>query len=126
MRIIRSSALVLVGLALGACAVNPQGNNSGAVSPPPGEGTKTFQLPEATPAAPEITLAEYDAIQKGWTYDQVKEKVGVAGEVTSSYDASDPKWSSKSYKFNGSDLGSTAVISFTGGVVDNKMQFGLK
>lgn len=126
MKTIIATITLAGGLALGACAVNPQGNNSGASSPPPstataaGTGEAKGHAPE-----PEITLAEFDKIQKGMTYEQVVQIVGVNGEVSSSYEASDPKWSSKSYTFKGTDVFSSAMVTFTGGVVDMKMQSGL-
>lgn len=111
---------LLFGLSLGACATNPKGNNSGASSPAP-----VAPVTAVAPAEPEITLAEFDGIKKGMTYEQVVQIVGVNGEVMSSYDASDPKWSSKTYTFKGRNSYSTAMVSFTGGVVDTKMQSGL-
>lgn len=110
--------LGIAGLTFLACAGAPAGNNSGANSPPPSVvGTPG---PE-----PEITLGEFDQIKQGQTYEEVKAIVGVAGEVTSEFASSDPKWASKTYKFNGVNL-SSAIVIFTGGVVSSKSQFGLQ
>lgn len=131
MRIIRTSIIALLAFGLGACAVNPKGNNTGASSPAPVAPTNPVNsvdpgVSSLAPSEPEITLAEYDKIQKGMTYDQVVQIVGVNGEVTSSYDASDPKWSSKSYRFRGQDSFAVASVTFAGGVVESKSQGGLK
>jgi|SRR6185503_4371828 len=111
------AALCLVGLTL-ACTP-PRGNNSGATSPAP---------VVADEIEPEITLAEYDQIQSGMTYEQVKDIVGVAGEVTSGYDAQPgyEQYSTKSYTFKGWYAGANAVIMFQGGRVQNKFQFSLR
>jgi hypothetical protein len=103
-----------------ACA-NPTGagNNSGAVSPAPAT---------TAPIEPEITLAEFDQLQEGMTYDQVVTIVGVNGQVESEYKADKPEYSSKSYSFVGPTKGfmtSNAYLYFTGGKLSTKMQHGL-
>jgi hypothetical protein len=127
-KLIPLTVAVALGIGIGACAVNPQGNNSGANSPPPSVvGSAPWTPPASEPLVgePEITLAEFDQIKQGMTYDQITKIIGVAGEVTSSYEASDPKWSSKTYQYKGRSVGSTAMVMFTGGVVSSKSQFGL-
>lgn len=111
--------LGIAGLAFLACAgAPPQGSGSGANSPAPSVVGTTLE--------PEITLAEFDAVKTGMTYDEVTKIIGVPGEVTSEFAASDPQYSSKSYKYLGSTSFETATITFTGGRVSTKSQFGVR
>ena len=123
MKVRTASILVAVFATAGlvACDTNTRGNNSGAVSPAP----SAVSVPASEP---EITLAEFDQIKQGMTYDQVVKIIGVAGQVTSEYKAppiGGQDFSSKTYTFHGATLGSSAVITFTGGTVSSTMQFGL-
>lgn len=122
-----AAPVVAIAITFLACSSQPKGNNSGADSPPPSVpgGTAPWAAPAPAAAAPEITLTEFDKIQNGQTYEQVKEIVGVAGEVQSEYAAPDPQYSSKTYTFKG-DSFAEATVTFTAGVVSMKMQFGLK
>jgi hypothetical protein len=113
-------ALPLLGLA--ACVpTQTTSNNSGAVSPTP---VVVTTLPE-----PEITLAEFDALKEGMTYDEVVAIVKSPGQVESEYnDPKYPQYSSKSYSWQGPAKGfmtSSGHVIFNGGRLTTKMQNGL-
>ena len=87
---------------------------------------------EAIAIRNKITLAEFDAIQVGMTYDQVVSIIGGPGEKTFEYD-----WGadfaklcgyriSTTYSFDGLEDFSSASISFNDNIVESKTQYGLK
>ena len=87
---------------------------------------------EAIAIRNKITLAEFDAIQVGMTYDQVVSIIGGSGEKTFEYD-----WGadfaklcgyrlSTIYSFDGLEEFSSASISFNDNIVESKTQYGLK
>lgn len=102
-------ALAAAGLVFLGC--------SGAVTPN-GAGSPPATLPPA-----EITLAEFDQISTGMTYEQVTTVVGSPGTVSSEMNT--PGMASKSYKYDGGTV-STAIVTFSDGKVQTKTQFGLK
>ena len=79
-----------------------------------------------------ITLAEFDAIQIGMTYDQVVNIIGGFGEKTYEYDfgADFAKICgyrmSTIYNWDGLENYSSASINFNDNIVESKTQYGLK
>lgn len=85
-------------------------------------------LSEEMNQPPVITLAEFEAIKQGMTYQQVVQVVGTEGTLSSEsgFDNFDgTKTMFKTYSWNNADI-SSASIGFTDGKVDNKFQVGLK
>ena len=87
---------------------------------------------EAIAIRNKITLAEFDAISVGMTYDQVVNIIGGPGEKTYEYDwgADFAKYMgyqiSSTYSWDGVEDYSSASISFHDGIVESKTQYGLK
>lgn len=75
-----------------------------------------------------ITLSEFNAIQNGMTYEQVCEIVGGPGELLSDVDLGiGSEYAGQVYMWEGNgSLGANANITFQGGVVVMKAQYGLK
>lgn len=74
-----------------------------------------------------ITKAEFEKIQNGMTYDQVKKIVGGAGEVTSESGKKGSEFYTLLITYKGEgDLEANANFQFQGGKLQNKAQFGLK
>lgn len=78
-----------------------------------------------------VTLAQYNAITAGMTYDQVKQQFSnVDGQKLSEStykDQSNNDIKTEVYYWNGNgDSGSNASITFANGAVSQKSQFGLK
>jgi hypothetical protein len=78
-----------------------------------------------------VTLAQYNAITTGMTYDQVKQQFSnVDGQKLSEStykDQSNNDIKTEVYYWNGNgDSGSNASITFANGAVSQKSQFGLK
>ena len=78
-----------------------------------------------------VTLAQYNAITTGMTYDQVKQQFSnVDGQKLSEStykDQSNKDIKTEVYYWNGNgDSGSNASITFANGAVSQKSQFGLK
>lgn len=73
-----------------------------------------------------ITLDEFNQIQDGMTYQDVVNIIGATGELVSSADIGDPQYVTKMYSWEGKALGANAVITFQGGTVYGKSQFGLE
>lgn len=90
-------------------------------------------IPTVTPTPkpynpPSITLAEFESIKTGMNYEEVVEIIGGEGELLSEVDMNmGSEYVSKMYIWEGSgSLGANANITFQGGKVTMKAQFGLK
>ena len=76
---------------------------------------------------PTITLAEFNAIQEGMTYQEVTDIVGSSGELISETDIGIPEYYTQMRSWEGEGLlGANANVIFQGGVVTSKAQFGLE
>lgn len=120
-----------VGVAtLLACGGNTQGSGNGGASPAPGggpSGSYVEPAPTATAPEPEITLAEFDKVLKGMSYEQAVEIIGKHGTVSSEYQASDPQYSDKTYVWHGEGSFAEARFNFNGfNKLERKSQNGLK
>ena len=71
-----------------------------------------------------ITLAQFNSLTTGMTYEQVVSIVGFPGELQSEFNYGDHV--AKSYTFEGSEDYSNAIINFSNNALDGKSQFGLK
>jgi uncharacterized membrane protein len=118
MRKIHLVPFALVGAFFLACASGPkEGAGNGAVSPP------------STPAAVEgrvVTLAEFDQIQTGMTYEQVRDLIGSDGTVSSEVNIGGTQ--SKTYTWEGPRvdfMSGSAIVIFQDGKVSSKSQFKL-
>lgn len=72
-----------------------------------------------------ITKAEYNSIQTGMSYEEVKKIVGSAGEITSQVEMNGTKIIMVTWYGNGT-AGSNANVTFTNDAVTGKAQVGLK
>ena len=72
-----------------------------------------------------ITMEEYNAIENGMTYDEVKEIVGSSGEVSSEVESNGTKIVIITWYGNGV-AGSNANVTFTNDEVTGKAQVGLQ
>ena len=94
-------------------AVNEAGGNGSAASGNNGSAGKGDGVL--------ITFAQYEKLEVGMTYDEVKEIVGGEGEALSEAE------NSVVYNYKGSgDLGANAILAFHGGKLLTKAQSGLK
>jgi hypothetical protein len=75
--------------------------------------------PPSTTPTEQITLAEFDSITHGMTFDEVVVIVGSPGKVSSEI------MNTKTYTFDGGIMAS-GIIQFTDGKVSSKSHFGLK
>jgi hypothetical protein len=74
-----------------------------------------------------ITKEEFDKIQNGMTYEQVKQIVGGEGQKISETGKPGAADHTVMYEYNGEgDIGANASLMFQGGKLINKSQFGLK
>ena len=72
-----------------------------------------------------ITMQEYNQIQSGMTYEEVKEIIGSNGELTSRVDTNGIVVEMYTWYGNGT-AGSNANVTFQNDSVVGKAQFGLK
>lgn len=72
----------------------------------------------------EISLAQYNSIETGMSYDDVVNLLGGEGSLLSDTDISGS--TSQVYQWNGASLGANATITFSNGKVMSKAQFGLE
>lgn len=123
MRKIHYIPFALIGAVFLACASVPkEGVNNGASSPPPTTAVEAA----GQGAEGDITLAEYDQIQIGMTYDQVTSIIGSPGKVTSEMNSGSVQM--KGYQWYGKEVNfmqGNAIITFDRGKVVNRVQFGL-
>lgn len=75
-----------------------------------------------------ISLTEFNSIQNGMSYEQVCDVIGGPGELLSDSDLGiDSEYATQVYKWDGNgSVGANANITFQGGVVISKAQFGLE
>jgi hypothetical protein len=71
---------------------------------------------------PVVTMAQYEAIQSGMTYEQVSQIIGSAGEEMSRAEMAG--FESASYSWQNPD-GSNVMAVFSDGALQTKAQFGL-
>ncbi|TBX84264.1 DUF3862 domain-containing protein [Bacillus cereus] len=82
---------------------------------------------EAPKNKPGISKAEFDQIQNGMSYDEVKAIIGSDGEVLSESGQSGEQFHTIMYKWDGEKgFGANANFMFQEGKLQNKSQFGLK
>lgn len=72
-----------------------------------------------------ITMDEYNKIENGMTYDEVKQIIGSEGSLTSTVSSNGTTISMYSWYGNGT-AGSNANVTFTNNSVTGKAQLGLK
>lgn len=82
----------------------------------------------ATDNPPTISLEEFEAIQTGMSYQEVFDIVGSRGTVLSEVDVGlgDEYYTAVYYWDGEGSLGANANITFQGGKVSAKAQFGLE
>lgn len=74
-----------------------------------------------------ITLEEFNKIESGMTYEQVKEIIGSDGTLTSDVSIGDEKYHTQIYSWYGNTItGANANVTFQNGKVVGKAQVGLK
>lgn len=83
---------------------------------------------EETPKnKPGISKAEFDQIQNGMSYEEVKNIIGSDGEVLSESGQAGQQFHTIMYKWDGEKgFGANANFMFQEGKLQNKSQFGLK
>ncbi|MBJ8090217.1 DUF3862 domain-containing protein [Bacillus cereus] len=82
---------------------------------------------EAPKNKPGISKAEFDQIQNGMSYDEVKAIIGSDGEVLSETGQAGEQFHTIMYKWDGEKgFGANANFMFQEGKLQNKSQFGLK
>ncbi len=78
-------------------------------------------------SGPDISLAEYDKIQDGMTYAAVKAIIGSEGKIDWKSGVKGSDMYTEAYRWNGNgSSGSYALLTFEGGKLDMKIQFGLE
>ncbi|MDA2732895.1 DUF3862 domain-containing protein [Bacillus cereus] len=92
------------------------------------EGKKEEPKKEEAPKnKPGISKAEFDQIQNGMSYDEVKAIIGSDGEVLSESGQAGEQFHTIMYKWDGEKgFGANANFMFQEGKLQNKSQFGLK
>ncbi len=110
--------LIVVGIIAGS-----QGTNSNVT-----EQTATNSSNLVTSENTRITLEEFNQIQTGMTYEQVVELIGTDGTIMSESDITgDGQYKTTIYSWEGKGgLGANANVTFQGGKVVAKAQFGLE
>lgn len=71
-----------------------------------------------------VTLDQYNQIQTGMTYEEVKNILGGEGQLSSETEIAG--MNSQIYQWNGNSLGANCMITFSDGKVYSKAQFGLE
>ncbi|KXI52410.1 MULTISPECIES: DUF3862 domain-containing protein [Bacillus cereus group] len=91
---------------------------------PKKEETKKEEAPKNKPG---VSKAEFDQIQNGMSYDEVKAIIGSDGEVLSESGQAGEQFHTIMYKWDGEKgFGANANFMFQEGKLQNKSQFGLK
>lgn len=78
-------------------------------------------------SGPKISMEEYDKIQEGMTYETAKSIIGSAGKIDWASGVKGSDMYTERYRWDGSgSSGSYALLTFEGGKLDMKIQFGLE
>lgn len=86
-----------------------------------------FDEPSEAPNHSTISLAEFNQIKTGMTYDAVAKIVGGRGEILSEVDIGDPAYYTAVIMWEGEgSVGANANMTIQGGLVTAKAQFGLE
>lgn len=72
-----------------------------------------------------ITKSQFDAVQPGMSYSDVSGIMGVGGELLSTTNIGDDSYKTDMYVWYGKRTGANCNITFQGGKVVSKAQFGL-
>ena len=76
---------------------------------------------------PGISMAEFEKVQTGMTYEEVVKIIGGEGEIQSETGAKGDEYYTVGYKWDGEKgFGSNAIMMFQGNKLDTKAQAGLK
>lgn len=76
---------------------------------------------------PGISMAEFEKVQTGMTYEEVVKIIGGKGEIQSETGAKGDEYYTVGYKWDGEKgFGSNAIMMFQGNKLDTKAQAGLK
>ena len=78
----------------------------------------------AKPEDVEISFEEFQQIQNGMTYDEVKTIIGGDGSLSSETNIGDI--ATQSYTYDGPGLGDNAILIFQDGELTSKTQYGLE
>ena len=114
--------VILVICVLGSLA--SMGNNDANESTSDNTSTSD-SAKDTTENSKYITLEEYNKIESGMTYDEVKEIIGSDGELLSTSSMND--YTISIYVWYGEGMiGANANVTFTNGKVTGKAQAGLK
>lgn len=119
--------VLTIGIGIG---VSMMGDGADTSNPPSGtQGTNQENVTKAPPKNTKyITLAEFEAIKSGMTYEEVVEIVGGEGTLNSEADLGvGEEYRTQIYSWEGEGVFSSgnATVSFQGGKVVAKSQFGL-
>lgn len=128
--------LIALGVIIGALADTETTENATEEK----ANTSTSETTESEPANTEpkeeakeepkedgtISLEEFNSIENGMTYDQVVEIIGGEGVVQSEVGGEGEQFHTIMYSWDGeTGFGANASVTFQGGVVESKAQFGL-
>lgn len=76
---------------------------------------------------PGISMAEFEKVQSGMTYEEVVKIIGGEGEMQSETGAKGDEYYTVGYKWDGEKgFGSNAIMMFQSNKLDTKAQVGLK
>lgn len=128
--------LLAAGIAffLAACSSalgdsNSKGDNSSEqteVATETGSATEATVETSMQNNSVEITLAEFESIQTGMSYDEVVQIIGGEGTILSQVDIGDPELATQIYTWDGNGIiGANANVTFQGNKVIAKAQVGL-
>lgn len=121
-------ALIVLGIIAVACTdTNTETSEPTKTEPVKEEKKVEKKKPAAKKNDPGISMAEFEQIKSGMTYEEVVKIIGGEGEVQSEVGAEGDEFYTVAYAFKGEKgFGSNAILMFQGGKLDTKAQAGLK
>lgn len=135
-RVFLGIVLFIIGISLFSAGIN--GFNTSSTSQNSSDTQKSNSVNESKEIAqpkedepenkPTISMAEFEAISTGMTYEEVVEIIGSDGELLSEvYIGAGEEYKTVMYSWKGEgSIGANANITFQGGKVTAKAQIGLK
>jgi hypothetical protein len=121
------SALALVVLLLPGCGASSDNTSTTTPGTPGSSAVETGDAGEQSGETETITMAEYDQIQEGMSYEQAVEITGGPGKLLKEVTKSDGSTITRIYYWKGNGgAASQAELSFEDGKLVYRLQSGLQ
>jgi hypothetical protein len=122
--------IIIIAIASGSCgggSNNTNTSNKATKEKVPATQNKENKTTQPAKNSPKISKAEFNQLKNGMTYDEVVKIIGSKGELLSSSGQKGTDTYTTIYSWDGEgSLGANANVTFQGGKLISKAQFGVQ